>query len=72
MSKPSREIRIVTGPGGLVRGSKVYLDGQELTGLRRFELIGEIDDHWILGMVQGLSSSGSIEEHYIDMEEDRV
>ena len=68
MSKPSREIRIVTGPGGLVRGSKVYLDGQEMTALRRIEIIGEIDDYWIMGVVQVLADK--VGEQYLDMGED--
>jgi len=68
VSKPSREIRIVTGPGGLVRGSKVYLDGQEMTALRRIEIIGEIDDYWIMGVVQVLADK--VGEQYLDMGED--
>ena len=54
MSEPCRVIRIVTGTGGRVQGSKVYLDGQELPELSYVEIKGEVTGQWEIETIRVL------------------
>lgn len=46
-SEPERtEIRIVTGPGGHMMGSKVFINGEEVPRLTYFSVSGAVGEHW--------------------------
>jgi hypothetical protein len=75
VSEPCREIRIVTGPGGRVQGSKVYLDGQELPELSYVEIKGAVGEQWEIETIRVLLPVKDVpvfRDPSIDMGEDNV
>lgn len=48
------EIRIITGRNGLVACSKVFIDGEEVKGLTRFEVVGTLGGRWEISTSQSI------------------
>jgi hypothetical protein len=52
------EIRIITGPKGQVRGSKVFINGQPIKRIKLFSVTGDLDQgHWETNLIQGVGGA---------------
>jgi hypothetical protein len=51
-------IKIITGPKGQVRGSKIFVNGKPVERIRLFSVTGDLDQgHWETTIIQGVGGA---------------
>jgi hypothetical protein len=69
VSEKRFEIRIVTGPDGLVQGSEIWVNGELRPNLSFFSVSGEVSDRWKISQAEIVMTPEGVATGVEDSEE---